>query len=267
MNSYIEFKKPLTVDEQLDHIATHKRVVFNAMSREEAAKVLEKYGYINVITPFKFHFAKKDQHGHIIKDSQGNHIYERDIDFKEYYDKYTEERSKYPGIYKSILQFEDIFGSVLSRECILFYDIRDTEKFSNFIAELQSNIVLNYSGSQRTHMLNSVSDFEEELLKYESIYIFMDRLTLNEKITIFRNVDASLKNRIFSILVRLGNTFNNTRLTSFDDTLSKLVFIRNYVYHGNSLTVLVRYYNIKRKAFRRKPDRSAYNKLINRLAE
>ena len=46
-----------------------------------------------------------------------------------------------------------------------------------------------------------------------------------------------------------------------------VIKIRNCVFHENSLTVLIRYYNVKEKKYRDKPSRSEYNRLVTKLSQ
>lgn len=55
----IKYKKPLSIEEQIDYLEKSKSVVYNKCSKEEARHILYKYkyNYINVISPFKYYFA------------------------------------------------------------------------------------------------------------------------------------------------------------------------------------------------------------------
>lgn len=57
----IKYKKPLSIEEQIDYLEKSKSVVYNKCSKEEARHILYKYNYINVISPFKYYFAEKIQ--------------------------------------------------------------------------------------------------------------------------------------------------------------------------------------------------------------
>jgi len=135
------YKKPLTIDEQVEYLQAKKRVVYNTMSKEDAKEQLYEHAYINSITPFKHRFARKDKNGNVIRDNHGQHIYDRDVEFSEYYSAYTEERDKYPVIYANIQKFETMFNSVLSYEVIHFYSIDDRNDFNTFIASLKANLM------------------------------------------------------------------------------------------------------------------------------
>lgn len=264
----MDYKEPKTVDQQLEYLATNKRVVYNEMSKRKAKDILTRYGYINVITPFKYHFAKTDKNGKEIRDEDNNHIYERDVDFKEYFDSYTNERSEYTKIYENIREFEITFNSMVSREVLLFYKINNDAAFNDFCSKLQDYIinVSKEKQSVKDKMIETVSKFSEEIAKYDSAFIFMDRLSFNETITVFKNIDDGLRSMIFDKLVKVDGTLGYVKLTSFEKMLPKLVLIRNCVYHNNSLTILKRYHKIKEKVLRDRPSYQSYCSLISKLS-
>lgn len=262
----LTLKKPLTIDEQIEYLKNTKRVVFNEISEEKAKEILSKYGYINVITPFKFYFAKRN--GWLEeRDENNKHIYERDIDFSEYYSSYTDERAKYPTIYKNLYNFETTFNAIVAYETIQFYHLDSLESFNKFTDKLMLNLISYPNQDRKQHMIESIVKWSEGLEEYGSIFIFMDRLTLNETITLFRSVDENLRKLIFKKLTAYNNTLGYSRQTDFDNILSDLVRIRNYVFHGNSLTILVRYKLIKEKKIRRKDEADSIKKLIKKLSQ
>lgn len=57
------YKKPLTIEQQVNYLEKTKRVVYKEVSKEESEEFLYTHNYINVISPFKYHFAKKDKNG------------------------------------------------------------------------------------------------------------------------------------------------------------------------------------------------------------
>ena len=46
---------------------------------------------------------------------------------------------------------------------------------------------------------------------------------------------------------------------------NRLIQIRNCIMHSNSLTILLEYYNVKEKSFRKSSDRKAYQKIVKEL--
>lgn len=260
----MEYKKPLSITEQIEYLKNNKRIIFNEIDEYEAGDILSKYGYINVISPFKYVFCEK-KNGIPIK-VNGNHIYNRDVDFSEYYNKYLEERNKYKTLYKNISKFEVKFNSIVTHNIIMFYDINSTEKFNEFVQIIKSNIQLSkYKQTVKDHMVEEISKFEENMEKYESVYIFMDRLSLGTTITLFRCCDNHLRKTIFNNLLKYNATVGYKDFDTFDDFLFRIVSIRNCISHNNSLTVLTRYYDIKEKLLRKDSDRRKYKNIIKRL--
>lgn len=105
----MNYKPPLTVDKQVVKLGKDKRVVYKKISKEKAEYYLEKYNYTDLITPFKYNFCKWKNNREVDKDSNGNHIYERCVDFTEYLNCYKRERRIYPKIYKNLSRFENVF--------------------------------------------------------------------------------------------------------------------------------------------------------------
>lgn len=262
----MKFKEPKTIDEQIEYLKQDKRIVFNDISINEAKNVLTKYGYINVISPFKYFFAEKDKNGNVIK-TDGRHVYNRNVDFFEYYSNYLKERSSYAIIYKNICEFENIFNSIVSYECIHYYNIDDSDKFEHFINSLKLNIPqLGLKESVKTHYLAALSSIYNKIDEYQSIYILLDRLTLNEIFIIFRCCNSDLKSRIFKKLISQNCTFKETRITNFENKFTKIVLIRNYVFHNNSLTILIRYYKVGTKELRKTSERKEFSRLVKMLS-
>ena len=158
------YKPSKTVKEQVEYLESNKRVVFNEISKKEAEEILFKYGYINVITPYKHRFAKKDK-GKVVKDETGRHIYERDVDFKEYYDLYVNERKKYPTISANVIYFETRFRSILSYAILNSTDINCDSDLMNFLESIRLRISQsnNYSEKRLEHMNESISKLENNI--------------------------------------------------------------------------------------------------------
>lgn len=133
----VSYKPAKTLSQQVQYLHDTKRVQFNDIDENEAKEILLRYNYVNVITPFKHHFAKKDKSNEVVK-VNGCHVYEHDIDFKEYYEKYKEEREKYPMMIKNIIGFETIFKSILAYRTLTNNKIEDHDDLYNFL-ELKTN--------------------------------------------------------------------------------------------------------------------------------
>ncbi len=99
-------KLPLTLDEQIEHIKTNKNIIFEEVSEDEAKKFLQIYGYGNIISAYKHHF-------HNGKNSEGNHIYTKHVDFKRYLEKYDSERDKHKIILTKVLKIENTLNTLV----------------------------------------------------------------------------------------------------------------------------------------------------------
>lgn len=260
------YKKPLTTAEQIDYLENTKRVRYIHISKEKAAEILYSNNYINVISPFKHYFAEKDSDKHPIK-VNGSHVYSRNVDFKEYYNHYQNERNDYPVLYKSILTFEAHFNAIVSYETINSFGIADSDKFTLWIDSLKANLEASgYDDEVKQHMRSEIGKFPKQMDKYDSIYIFMDRLSLSALITVFRCSGVTLKKKIFKEMYSRNFTLGYTDLPTFEsDLLERIVQIRNCVCHGNSLDVLKEYYDIKEKTFRTKSDKKRFKTIIRKL--
>lgn len=114
-------------------------------------------------------------------------------------------------------------------------------------------------------MLRGVSHFKESFDKYGSVFIFMDRLSLSDLSTVYRACGDELSNKIFTELSSRGFTFGYTKKHDFDSVLSIIAQVRNCVMHENSLTILIRYSNVKDKKLRLQTNRKRYSNVIKKL--
>ena len=268
----IKYKKPLSIEEQVDYLEKNKHVVYNECSKDKAMQYLYCHNYINVISPFKENFARHDENNNIVRDENGNHIYDFPVDFSQYQNLYTLERIKYPTIYTNIMNFETAFNAIVSNEVIKSYNIDSYSSFLSFISNLKENL-LNLKNYQLykdlaiNHMSSEINQFIDLMDKYNSIYIFMDRLSLSQIITVYRCVNIDIHNSIFSSLLSNDLTFNYSSPGTFDDFLKRIVPIRNCIAHYNSINILIDYYDIKNKAHRSIADKKRYKKIIAKLCD
>lgn len=134
--NYQDYKPSKKIKEQLDYLEEKKRVRFIDMDRNTAGDKLLEYNYINVITPFKHKFAKCDSKKQVVK-VNGNHIYEKDVDFSEYYNCFWEERKKYPIIIANIQDFEIHFKSITAYHILTTSEIYNSSDLSLFLSKLE----------------------------------------------------------------------------------------------------------------------------------
>jgi len=262
------FKKPLSLNEQIEHLNTQKNINFYGLDDRFVKNCLLKYNYINLITPFKHYYALKNINHELIKDEYGNHLYPNIIEFNEYVIRYTNERKHYATIYRNISDFEVNFNSIISHYCITTYKINSIITFNIFINSLKLNLMkFNSKIKLRNQIYKTITDFESNLYEYNNLYILFDRLSLNDLCNIFRVLDDKLKNNIFSKLLEFKKTFNFTDLKTFEEKLHIIVGIRNCVYHNNSLEILIRFYNFKNYDLRKSSDQRSYRNIIEKLVK
>lgn len=258
------YKPAKTLDQQVDYLNSKKRVQFNLIDEDEAKEILLRYNYINVISPFKYKFAKLDNQKNPIKIDH-NHIYERDVEFKEYYDYFIEERKYYPVIVTNILDFEIHFKSILAYYILTTNSLIKVNDFKFFLESLKLRSLSSNYDKRKAHMFNQIDALIENIDKYADIYCFFDRITLGNALTIFILLENSLQNNILTDLKKYGMTFKTEKVPDFIKKIFCLVSIRNCVMHCNSLTILIRYYNTKTHDLRKNSDKKRYLNLIDML--
>lgn len=260
------YKPPLTVKKMTEHLAKSKRVVFNDISEQEAQEILYTHNYINVISPFKYRFAKKNKKGLTIKDKNGNHIYERDVDFKEYYDLYVAERNKYPKLFRSISCFEQLFSSVVSYEVLNAYCLKDPAAFSNFISILRGNINSSqYKETVKNHNRDVVDNLEKSIEEYGNPYVVFDTLSLHSLLAILVSLDDGPKHRCIEEITKRQSIVKADDEKTFYDQVSKIIRIRNCICHNDSLEILLRYLSRRHKTLRTSSDKYSYAKMIEKI--
>ena len=136
-----------------------------------------------------------------------------------------------------------------------------------FILNLSENVIHSevLSFNKKQHMLKTIGHFCHEIEKYNSVFIFLDRLSLSELSTIYLSCDKKVGLYIFSEMQKRELTLGYKKKKDFDESLNRLIQIRNCIMHSNSLTILLEYYNVKEKSFRKSSDRKAYQKIVKEL--
>jgi len=261
------YKKPKQLDEQIEILKLQKNVVFKRISEEEAKEHLFLINYINLISPFKHHFAKKSNNNPFKTEKvNGKHVYEHEVDFADYLDMYYDEKSRYPKIYESIRKFESVFNSVLSYRILLHYQIENSVQFKFFVDDLKTRIT-KVKQKKRTHYLKVINSFEKKIDDYDSPFIFFDRLSLGQQLMVYTCLSTVIKKQILKDLFERQISFSVSDIQTFERKLFTLVNIRNCVYHNNSIKILLRYYDIKSRALRTSSDRKFFTNLIKQLIE
>ena len=263
------YKPPLTADKQVERLAKFKRVIFKKINKQKAQDYLIKYNYTDLITPFKYNFCKWKNEKEVVKDQNGNHIYEKDVDFSKYLDLYKKERAIYPLIYKNLSKFENIFKSVLAYRVLTEYNIIDETAFDSFINDLKTNMGITqkqinkfdkyYGTHYRQLCLTYFNNYKHGLKnKYnDNIYVFFENLSLGNSSAIYNCCNKRVQKLIFEDLVKYGVSFGFNDYKQFGQKLLIIGKIRNKVYHCSSLQIAVLFHDIKTNEIRYEKVRSA----------
>ena len=159
-----KFKQPLSIDQQISHLESSKKVVFQYITKSDAYDYLLKFNYINVITPFKHVFAEKSKNLQLEKDQNGNHIYQKSTEFENYVMLYRNERSTYSNIFQCISKFETIFNAVFSYEVVINYDLSNEKRVADFILSLKFNSQKYYEGQKAmVNIVHSIDTLEKSI--------------------------------------------------------------------------------------------------------
>lgn len=266
----INYKPAKTTKEMVDYLNSSKNVVYNTLSKEEAESILLKYNYINVITPFKHIFARKNEKGEVIKDVNNRHIYDNEIEFSEYFEKYNDERKKYPTIYKNISVFESIFKSIVSYNIVNNKEkIENSQILYNYLesAEIRASLLQEYSEKRKEHILKDLREIKESINNYHDVYCLFDRLSLGHLLSLYTSLDEELKTKVYLEMKKQKMHFGVQSSYQLIDRIFTLVSVRNCVMHNNSLEILVRFYEPKNKSLRKPADRNKFIKMIEELSK
>ena len=267
--NYQDYKPSKKIKEQLDYLEEKKRVRFINMDRNTAGNKLLEYNYINVITPFKHKFAKCDSKKQVVK-VNGNHIYEKDVDFSEYYNCFLEERNKYPAIIANIQDFEIHFKSITAYHILTTARIRNSSDLSLFLSKLElrfSFLESRYDKTRIRHMKDQIATLRNDIFQYADVYCFFDRMSLGNMLTVFTCLENDTQNRILKDMKKYKVNLNVDQVPAFIKKVFCLVSIRNCVMHCNSLEVLIRFYKPKTHELRNSSDRKKYLRLIKLLSK
>lgn len=264
----IKYKESKTLDNQIKYLHDDKRIQFNVIDEKNAKNILFKYNYINVISPYKHHFAKTNNKHEVIK-INNRHIYERDVEFDEYYQKYKAERKQYPLIIKNILGFETIFKSIVSYRLLINYEIKCSDDLVSFLDKIFLNLSMNYIGRYKIerveHMKEHIDYLKDSVDKYHDVYCFFDRMSLGHILTIYSCLDDNIQNIIFNDCKAIDMVFNVDKTPDFINKIFTLVSIRNCVMHCNSLEILIRFFDPKEKKLRDSTNKKKFTKMIDYL--
>lgn len=264
-----KYKSAKSITNQISYLENNKCVLFNVISKKKAGEKLLAYNYINLITPYKHKFAKINEKKEVIK-KNGQHIYERNVEFSEYYDLFMNERKLYPIIIENILDFEIHFKSITAYHILTSNRLTDSNQLKIFFDSLKIRTALlknKYNERRIRHMNSHLEGLKEQIFNYADIYCFFDRMSLGNMLTIFTCLDKNQQDIIFEDLKKFNMNFNVQKVPDFINKVFCLVSIRNCVMHSNSLKILIRFYNPKTHELRKVSDRKKYLTMIKELSK
>lgn len=197
-------------------------------------------------------------------------IYEKDVDFSEYYNCFWEERKKYPIIIANIQDFEIHFKSITAYHILTTSEIYNSSDLSLFLSKLElrfSYLESRYDKTRIQHMKDQIESLKKDIFNYADVYCFFDRMSLGNMLTVFTCLEDDTQNRILKDMKRYKVNLNVDQVPDFIKKVFCLVSIRNFVMHCNSLEVLIRFYKPKTHELRNSSDRRKYVNLIKLLSK
>ncbi len=227
-------KKSKTLDEQITHLEVNKKIEFD--NKQEAKEMLYRYNYINVITPFKKHFAKK---------GCKPHQYEQTSNINEWILHYKSERKNYLPILGYILNQEIQFNAILSYNVITHYKIETPEKFTEFIKIIRSNI----DESKKIYKFKNetIDKFEKSFKENNNnIFVTLDKITFGMLKVIYSLLSSEVQKQIFNDLKKYDLVYHTNTPNEFEAILEYVIGIRNTISHNNSINIYIKYFNKKK---------------------
>ncbi|MDR1781879.1 MAG: Abi family protein [Bacilli bacterium] len=271
-DNIINWKKPLTLDEQIEYLRTTKNIIFSSISECDAKKKLYELNYINIITPFKYKFYNKDINNNPILNSNNKHQYYSITDFNSYLNLYKKEREYYPLIFKKISKFESTFSTILSYYTSIKYEIDSENNFNKFVVLLNNNAdrLKNndvFSKERIENIKKHIKNLKKYYCKYANIFVFLDNLSFGQLLSVYICIGKETKKIIFKELLKLDQVLFCKNIASFEKIVFKLIDIRNCVYHNNSIEITINYSNKKNRTLRDNDDKKDYIKILNYLTK
>lgn len=286
----MNYKKPLDVDQQLVYLQENKNVDIN--NKTSARTLLIKYGYLNLVTPFKHNFAEKIQNSkyECKKDTYGKHIYLQRQQFTEYQRHFFNERKMYHDLYNGIHKFEMIYKSLVINLFLVKHSITSSQiavNILNVYKQRINNLVIHTMGGveekavRRSQMENVIDGLIRQISGYTrknildptridtvdpvDIYLVLDRMNLSQVNTLYFCMKREDRNRIYRQLEEYSVNLGAKDHVDFLKRVFNLVSIRNSIMHFNSVTILLKYSDYKKKIYRTRTSIRDYEAIIRAL--
>lgn len=286
----MDYKKPLDIEQQLAYLTEHKNVKITNFDSAKAS--LTTYNYFNHITPFKHEFADRvpNTRFECVKSIQGRYSYSKITDFTSYQNSFIDERKKYSGLYNGIHKFEVVYKSLITNLFLVKHNVinstiatnvleiyknridhlvihtmggeEEKEVRRNQMKKVFDNIIRQVNGYTRKNIIDPTKiDFVDPL----NIYLIFDRLNLSQINTIYFCMRKEDRFEIYSKLKDLNVNLGAKDHVDFLKRVFNLVSIRNSIMHFNSITILLKYSDYKKKKYRTRNSIEDYESIMRSL--
>lgn len=286
----MNYKKPLDVDQQLVYLHENKNV--EIVDETIARTLLTKYGYLNLVTPFKHNFAEKIQNAkyECRKDPYGKHIYLHKQQFNEYQGHFFDERKVYHDLYNGIHKFEMIYKSLVTNLFLVKHSITNSQIAVNVLSVYKqriNNLVIHTMGGteekavRRSQMKKVIDGLIKQLSGYTrrnildptridtvdpvDIYLVLDRMNLSQINALYFCMKKEDRYKIYCQLEEYSVNLGSKDHVDFLKRVFNLVSIRNSIMHFNSVTILLKYSDYKKKIYRTRTSVRDYEAIIRAL--
>lgn len=259
--------KSLNFIEMVDYLEINKNMTFNVVNKDSALEILKRYGYFNVITPFKYYFADKDN----IARSQslridGKHQYSIEYDFNDWYQKFLDERSRYPQIYKNVVEIKTAFKNVMFNSIYCSYNFANKNEFKDFILQdCRINAMNRYNNDEITYINCTLDYIAKEIDLTYSIYYLVGSIGFGDANNIFRCLDTDIQELIIHQLQDLNMAPRPSNPKDFYSRMIIMQKIRNCIMHNDSLEILFRFKIRNRNEYRNNKERLSYIKICKEV--
>ncbi|MDL2211666.1 Abi family protein [Erysipelotrichaceae bacterium OttesenSCG-928-M19] len=249
----MSYKKILSLDEKIKYLHDNKKIRFNIIKEDEAKEILLHNNYINVITPFKDRFCEGGK-----KDKNTNkHIYKSEIDFSEYYTLYQEEIERSKIMLHNILLFERQFNAIYSYYILQHFKIEDDNNFDNYILFLKTKCQHGHvnplikNENQAKKIIENIEKLESDFYDYKNIFVTLDRVSIGTLKDLYICSPEEVQKKVFKEMSKSKKVFGTTNYYDFIEKLFDIVGIRNVLAHNNSISIFIKYYNVKGNILRK----------------
>lgn len=240
----------LSIEEKIKYMKDVKNIEF--ANEKKAKNILLYHNYLNIVYPYKHNFYEKNSQNEAIK-IDGRHQYRYSVSFDEYTKHYIEDEEKRALFATKIIMYEKQLKSILIEQLGKIYN--NDFNTGNIIIELQKRGTKNYHDK-------TIKDLEKTIRKTPNIYVSLDKQALGN----VRNIiEMHIEELEYDLFKRFS--FGATNFSDFLKKLYKIIHLRNYAIHGNSMRIAIYVKDIKTNELRTSKQASEYNKLVHSITD